>query len=153
MNFEPFKLVPVGYVRKDKGTHIKILPEFWEAVEGLNEGDWIKLILWFHESDRQKGRGVLKVHPRGNLENPLRGVFATRSPVRPNPIALYTVRIHRIEKGRLYIDEIDAFDGTPVVDIKPFVERLDCPEEARLWESRLYTTPKTGLRRREGRSP
>ncbi len=151
--FEPFKIVPVGYVRKNEETFIEILPEFKEALDGLRDGDWIKLVLWFHGSDTPERRSVLKVHPYNNPENPLRGVFATRSPVRPNPIALYTVRIHRIEKERLYIDEIDAFDGTPVVDIKPFVERLDCPEEARLWESRLYTTPKTGLRRREGRSP
>ena len=134
MDFEPFKLVPVGYVRKERRTFIEILPEFWEATEGLTEGDWIKLILWFHESDKPERRGILKVHPRGNPENPLRGVFATRSPLRPNPIAIYTVRIRHIEERRLYIDEIDAFDGTPVVDIKPFVERLDCPKPT--WNSK-----------------
>lgn len=132
MDFEAFKLIPVGYVGKEGGTFIEILPEFREATEGLAEGDWIKLVLWFHKSDRPEKRRVLKVHPCGNPENPQRGVFATRSPVRPNPIALYTVRIHRIEEGKLYIDEIDAFDGTPVLDIKPFVERLDCPGETRL---------------------
>ena len=128
MNPEPFKIVPVGFVRKEPKTHIEILPEFWEATDGLGEGEWIKLVLWFHESDTPEKRRVLKVHPRGNPKNPLTGVFATRSPRRPNPIALYTVRIHHIEKGRLYIDGIDALDGTPVVDIKIFVERYDCPE-------------------------
>ncbi len=128
MEFEPFKIVPVGYVRGGPETYIEILPGFWEATEGLTEGNWIKLILWFHESDRPEKRKILKVHPQGDPENPLRGVFATRSPVRPNPIAIYTVRIHRIEEGRIYIDDIDAFDGTPVVDIKPFVESLDCPK-------------------------
>jgi len=135
MKFEPFKIVPVGFVRKEPETHIEILPEFWEATEGLREGDWVKLVLWFHESDTPARRKILKVHPHGNPKNPLTGVFATRSPCRPNPVALYTLRIHRIEGGRLYIDEIDALDGTPVVDIKVFVERYDCPREVPIEES------------------
>ncbi|WP_188203153.1 tRNA (N6-threonylcarbamoyladenosine(37)-N6)-methyltransferase TrmO [Thermococcus camini] len=138
MNFEPFKLVPVGYVRKDGETFIEILPEFREAMDGLAEGDWIKLILWFHASDTPERRNVLKVHPYNNPENPLRGVFATRSPYRPNPVALYTVRIHRIEGRRLYIDDIDAFDETPVVDIKIFVERYDCPKEVPIEEREAH---------------
>lgn len=137
MNFEPFKLVPVGYVRKEGETFIEILPEFGEAMDGLNEGDWIKLILWFHRSDTPERRNVLKVHPYNNPENPLRGVFATRSPVRPNPLAIYAVRINRIEENRLYIDWIDAMDGTPVVDIKILVERLDCPKETPIPEEEL----------------
>lgn len=132
MNFEPFKIVPVGYVGKESETFIEILPEFWEATGGLREGDWIKLVLWFQGSEGV--RHVLKVHPYGNPKNLLTGVFATRSPYRPNPIALYTVRIHHIEGRRLYIDEIDALDGTPVVDIKIFVERYDCPKEAPIEE-------------------
>ena len=136
MNFEPFKIVPVGYIRKNGETFIEIRPEFREAMDGLREGDWIKLILWFHGSDSPGRRKTLKVHPHGDPENPLTGVFATRSPYRPNPIALYTVRIHRIEGNKLHIDRIDAMDGTPVADIKIFVERLDCP----------------GLKRHEGHS-
>ena len=141
MEFEPFKVVPVGYMRKNEKlqeTYIEILPEFWSAAEGLREGDWIKLVLWFHESDTPARRGVLKVHPYGNSKNPLTGVFATRSPYRPNPVALYTVRIHRIEENRLYIDWIDAVDGTPVVDIKIFVERYDCPKEVPIEEREAF---------------
>ncbi|WP_258083889.1 tRNA (N6-threonylcarbamoyladenosine(37)-N6)-methyltransferase TrmO [Thermococcus thermotolerans] len=137
MDFEPFKLVPVGHVRKNGETFIEILPEFREAMDGLAEGDWIKLILWFHASDRPERRSILKVHPYNNPENPLRGVFATRSPVRPNPLAIYAVRINRIEGNRLYIDWIDAMDGTPVVDIKILVERLDCPRETPIPEEEL----------------
>ncbi|GAB6101591.1 tRNA (N6-threonylcarbamoyladenosine(37)-N6)-methyltransferase TrmO [Thermococcus atlanticus] len=137
MNFESFKLVPVGYVRKETETYIEILPEFREAMEGLAEGDWVKLILWFHASDKPEKRRILKVHPYNNPENPLRGVFATRSPVRPNLVALYAVRINRIEGEKLYIDPIDAMDGTPVIDIKILVERLDCPKEAIIPEEEL----------------
>ncbi|WP_297491149.1 tRNA (N6-threonylcarbamoyladenosine(37)-N6)-methyltransferase TrmO [Thermococcus sp.] len=138
MDFEPFKVVPVGYVRKDNSeTFIEILPEFREAVDGLREDDWIKLILWFHESEGPR-RKILKVHPHGNPKNPLTGVFATRSPYRPNPIALYTVRIHCISDGKLYIDWIDAKNGTPVVDIKIFVERYDCPKEVPIEEREAH---------------
>lgn len=141
MDFEPLKIVPVGYVRKDEElneTFIEILPEFREAIDGLHEGDWIKLVLWFHESDTPARWSILKVHPYGNPKNPLTGVFATRSPYRPNPIALYTVMIHRIDENRLYIDWIDAHDGTPVVDIKIFVERLDCPKEVPIEEREAH---------------
>ena len=136
MNFEPFKIVPVGYVRKESRTFIEILPEFREAINGLREGDWIKLVLWFHKSER--ARHVLKVHPYGNPKNPLSGVFATRSPYRPNPVALYTVKINRIEGEKLYIDDIDALDETPVVDIKIFVERYDCPKEVPIEEREAH---------------
>ena len=142
MNFEPFQIVPVGYVRRTEGdTFIEILPEFREATEGLRDGDWIKLILWFHGSDTPERRRTLKVHPYGNPKNPLTGVFATRSPYRPNPLALYTVKIHRIAGNRLYIGWIDAMDGTPVVDIKIFVERYDCPKEVAI-EEREAKIPK-----------
>ena len=139
MDFEPFRVVPVGHVRKDNGeTFIEILPEFREAVDGLRSGDWIKLVLWFHGSDIPAKRSILKVHPHGNPKNPLTGVFATRSPYRPNPVALYTVRIHRISDGKLYIDWIDAKEGTPVVDIKIFVERYDCPKEVPIEEREAH---------------
>ena len=141
MGFEPFKIAPVGYIRKNEElqeTFVEILPEFLEAVDGLRNGDWIKLVLWFHESDTPARRRVLKVHPYGNPKNPLTGVFATRSPYRPNPVALYTVRIHSIEGNRLYIDWVDAMDGTPVVDIKIFVERYDCPKEVPIEEREAH---------------
>ncbi|MFA4647517.1 tRNA (N6-threonylcarbamoyladenosine(37)-N6)-methyltransferase TrmO [Pyrococcus kukulkanii] len=124
-----FAVYPIGYIRKENGVFIEILPEFLEAVDGLSEGDWIKVIAWLHESDTPEKRKVLKVHPRGNPRNPLTGVFATRSPLRPNPFALYTVRIERIEGNKLYISWVDAYEGTPVLDIRIFVKRLDCPSE------------------------
>jgi len=128
MKFEKFKVVPVGFVRREDGrTWLEIREEFRGALDGLKEGDWVKLVLWFDGSDTPGRRSVLRVHPYNNPQNPLTGVFATRSPVRPNPIALYTVRIERMEGSRLQIEWIDARDGTPIVDMKIFVERLDCP--------------------------
>jgi tRNA-Thr(GGU) m(6)t(6)A37 methyltransferase TsaA len=88
-----------------------------EALDGLVAGDDILVITWLHEARR----GVLKVHPRSDLSRPLTGVFATRSPDRPNPLGLHRVTIRRIVGRRLRIGPIEAMDGTPVVDIKPVI--------------------------------
>ena len=86
-----------------------------DALHLLAAGDKIVVITWFHQSKRD----VLQVHPRSNPRNPLTGVFATRSPDRPNPLALHPVTIRSIRGTRLRIGPIEAIDGTPVVDIKP----------------------------------
>lgn len=86
-----------------------------EALHGLAAGDEIIVITWFHQADRD----VFQVHPRSDPRNPLTGVFATRSPDRPNPLGLHPVTVHAIEGTRLRIGPIEAIDGTPVVDIKP----------------------------------
>jgi tRNA-Thr(GGU) m(6)t(6)A37 methyltransferase TsaA len=86
-----------------------------KAVHLLEVGDQIIVITWFHRAKRD----VLQVHPRGNLNNPLTGVFATRSPDRPNPLGLHPVTVRAIEGRRLRVGPIEAIDGTPVVDIKP----------------------------------
>ncbi|HET9742211.1 MAG TPA: tRNA (N6-threonylcarbamoyladenosine(37)-N6)-methyltransferase TrmO [Terriglobales bacterium] len=85
------------------------------AVEGLVIGDELVVLTWLHQSHRD----VLKVHPRGKHENPLTGVFATRSPDRPNPVGLHRVTLRQIEGTRLLIGPIEVIDRTPVVDIKP----------------------------------
>src|SRR5215813_6348736 len=81
-----------------------------EALNGLRLGDQIIVIAWLHQSDRK----VLKVHPRSDPSRPLTGVFATRSPDRPNPIGLHPVTIRSIDGTRLRIGPIEALDGTPV---------------------------------------
>ena len=86
-----------------------------KAVEGLAAGDELIVITWLHQADRE----VLKVHPRSDPRRALTGVFATRSPDRPNPVGLHRVTLRAVEKNRLRIGPIEAIDGTPVVDIKP----------------------------------
>jgi tRNA-Thr(GGU) m(6)t(6)A37 methyltransferase TsaA len=86
-----------------------------QALDGLRAGDRIIVITWLHQSDRS----VLKVHPRSDPNRQLTGVFATRSPDRPNPLGLHEVTIHRVVGRRLRVGPIEAIDGTPVVDIKP----------------------------------
>jgi tRNA-Thr(GGU) m(6)t(6)A37 methyltransferase TsaA len=73
---------------------------------------------WLDQNDTPEKRKTLQVHPRHDFSNPLTGVFATRSPLRPNPIALYTCELLSIQGNRLEVKEIDAFDGSPVIDIK-----------------------------------
>src|SRR5262249_29035740 len=94
---------------------LEVRPWAVRAVDGLAAGDELIVITWFHQARRD----VLKVHPRGDLRNPLTGVFATRSPDRPNPLGLHPVVVRAIEGRRLLIGPIEAIDGTPVVDIKP----------------------------------
>jgi tRNA-Thr(GGU) m(6)t(6)A37 methyltransferase TsaA len=78
-------------------------------------GDELFVMTWLHRARRD----VLKVHPRGDARQPLTGVFATRSPHRPNPLGIHRVTLRRIDGRRLRVGPIEAIDGTPVVDIKP----------------------------------
>ena len=86
-----------------------------DGLLGINVGDELIVITWLH----QGRRNTLQVHPRGNPSNPLTGVFATRSPDRPNPLGLHPVVVREIDGHRLRIGPIEVIDGTPVVDIKP----------------------------------
>ncbi len=86
-----------------------------EGLEGIAVGDEIIVITWLHKAQRD----ILKVHPRGDETVPLAGVFATRSPDRPNPLGLHRVTVLSIAGKRLKVGPIEAIDGTPVVDIKP----------------------------------
>jgi tRNA-Thr(GGU) m(6)t(6)A37 methyltransferase TsaA len=94
---------------------VEILPAFIEGIEGLATGDEIILITWFHQAQRV----YLRVHPRGDRTRPLTGVFATRSPDRPNPIGLHRVTVREISGNKLKVHPLEAIEGTPVVDIKP----------------------------------
>jgi len=85
------------------------------ALDGLEVGDDIIVVTWFHRARRD----VLKVHPRSDRRIPLTGVFATRSPDRPNPLGFHRVKVRTITKNRLRVGPLEAIDGTPVVDIKP----------------------------------
>jgi len=128
-----YQLEPIGFIRssiKSRGEAPKQgyenAPDAWLEVdanmsaglEGIGEGDEIILITWFHQSHRD----VLAVHPRGDKRNPLTGVFATRSPDRPNPLGLHRTKVLEIRGHTLKVGPLEAIDGTPVVDIKPVLE-------------------------------
>jgi tRNA-Thr(GGU) m(6)t(6)A37 methyltransferase TsaA len=94
---------------------LEVKPWAAEALHLLAVGDEIIVITWFHRARRD----VLQVYPRSDRNNPLTGVFATRSPDRPNPLGLHPVVVREIDGTRLRVGPIEAIDGTPVVDIKP----------------------------------
>ncbi len=95
---------------------LEIDPVFADALDGIAVGREILILTWFHEARRDLHR----VHPRGNQDEPLRGVFATRSPDRPNPIGLHRAEVLEVRKqGRIRVRPLEAVDGTPVLDIKP----------------------------------
>jgi len=92
-----------------------VYPWATEALLGVTAGDELILITWLHRARRD----VFRVHPRSDRRNPLTGVFATRSPDRPNPLGLHSVVVRAIDGSRLRVGPLEAIDGTPVVDIKP----------------------------------
>ena len=94
---------------------LEVSPAVARALDGLRPGDEIIVVTWLHQARRD----VLKVHPRSDPRRPLTGVFATRSPDRPNPLGLHPVTVREVARNRLRIGPIEAIDGTPVVDIKP----------------------------------
>jgi tRNA-Thr(GGU) m(6)t(6)A37 methyltransferase TsaA len=101
-------------------ARLEVLADFAPGLDGLEVGQEIVILTWLHQAERD----VLKVHPRGDTRNPLSGVFATRSPDRPNPVGLHRVRILGIERGNwLHVHALEAIDGTPIVDIKPVLDQ------------------------------
>ena len=116
---ESFSLFPIGVVtRQDENLWIDIFEDYSDGLLGLEGFSHINVLFWFHENDTPEKRAVLQVHPRRDEQNPLTGVFATHSPVRPNLIGLTRCKILSIEGNRILIEDIDALDGTPVIDIK-----------------------------------
>ncbi|MDX9944655.1 MAG: tRNA (N6-threonylcarbamoyladenosine(37)-N6)-methyltransferase TrmO [Azonexus sp.] len=115
-----YSVHPVGWIRKaENRTYIEIDRRYQPALMGVENLKTIWVLYWFDRNDTPEKRATLQVHPRGNPDNPLRGVFATRSPLRPNLIALSQVNIIDIKDNVIEIDAIDAFENTPVLDLKP----------------------------------
>ncbi|RLE34532.1 tRNA (N6-threonylcarbamoyladenosine(37)-N6)-methyltransferase TrmO [Candidatus Acetothermia bacterium] len=106
----------IGYVEQVEGEICEVVlrDEFVPGLEGLKSGQEILILFWM---DRAR-RDVLRVHPHGNPMRPPRGVFATRSPHRPNPIGATTVELLSVQGGRLRVRGLDAWEGTPILDIK-----------------------------------
>ena len=121
-----FQVNPIGeiHIQDGGGVHIEICPEYSDALLGLEQFSHIIVLYWFHDNDTPDQRRILQVHPCGNEQNPLTGVFATHAPVRPNLIALTVCKIVSIEGNQLTVDDIDAYDGSPVIDIKSYFPHL-----------------------------
>jgi tRNA-Thr(GGU) m(6)t(6)A37 methyltransferase TsaA len=123
---DKFQILPVGIVKKqDKAVTITVYKEYENGLLGLDQFSHIIVLYWFHKNDSREQRKVLQVHPRKNKNKPLTGVFATHSPVRPNLIAISTCKMLSIDGNVIHVEDIDAFDETPVIDIKPYIPETD----------------------------
>lgn len=105
---------PKYYDESQRVGTLEIFPQYLEGLEGIAAGQTIVVLFWLH----QAARDVLKVYPRGDRSRGLRGVFATRSPVRPNPIALSELTVLAVHGNRVEVSGLDILDGTPIIDIK-----------------------------------
>jgi tRNA-Thr(GGU) m(6)t(6)A37 methyltransferase TsaA len=131
-----YTIEPIGFIRSEL-TRLEAAPlqgdegapEAWleltplaaQGLAGIMAGDELFVLTWLHLARRD----VLQVHPRGNLDRPLTGVFATRSPDRPNPMGLHRVSVLKVAEQKLRIAPLEAIDGTPIVDIKPVLAGSD----------------------------
>ena len=113
------KVYPIGKVVKKDGRNLIVTDKKFDAgLLGIDKLSSIMVLYWFDRNDTPEKRSILQVHPRGNLNNPLTGVFATHSPVRPNLIGVSRCKIISVKGNIIEIDGIDAFDGSPVIDLK-----------------------------------
>jgi tRNA-Thr(GGU) m(6)t(6)A37 methyltransferase TsaA len=127
-----FRVHPIGQVQiENDRTRIVLDKKYQPGLKGLEAFTHIHVIWWFDKNDTPEKRAILQVHPRGNRENPLTGVFATRSPMRPNLLALSLCKIVAISDNVIEVEKIDAFAGTPVLDIKPFTPAHDTAADAK----------------------
>jgi tRNA-Thr(GGU) m(6)t(6)A37 methyltransferase TsaA len=128
-HLDPYLLQPVGIVRSKlkrledcplQGSEGAPDPAFADGLDGITPGCEVVLLTWFHKARRN----VLKLHPRDNPKNPLRGVFTTRSSNRPNPVGLHRVEVLEVDmEGRLRVRPLEALNGTPIIDIKPILRK------------------------------
>ncbi len=105
---------PKNFSISDRVGTLEIYPQFKDGLDGITVGQTIVVLFWLHKSDRS----VLKVYPRGDVSRGLSGVFNTRSPVRPNPIAISELEVLEIEGTNLKVKGLDILDGSPIIDIK-----------------------------------
>ena len=133
-----FTVTPIGKVNRDGDDYwIDVFPQYRDGLKGLEQFSHVTVLFWCHEKDGPDHRNLLQVHPCGNPANPLTGVFATRSPARPNPAAVTVCRLLQVQPDRIEVAEIDAYHQSPVIDIKgyfpptPTGERITTPT----WQS------------------
>ncbi len=110
---------PKNYSESERVGELEVFPQYGDALDGIESGQTIVVLFWLH----QAARDVLKVHPRGDRSRKIRGVFATRSPSRPNPIAISELKVTAVDNNRLQVSGLDILDTTPIVDIKKTVGR------------------------------
>jgi len=121
----------IGRVKESgEEAKLEIFQEFCDGLRGINEFSHLIILYWFHLRDNEKERRTLLVFPRRHAVNVEKGVFACRSPSRPNPIGLSVVELIKIEGRILTVKGLDAFKDSPIIDIKPYLPRADSVPDA-----------------------
>lgn len=110
---------PKNYSESQRVGTLEIYPEYRDGLDGIVAGQTIVVLFWLHQASQE----VLKVYPRGDRSRGLRGVFATRSPIRPNPLAISELKVLNVDGCRIEVFGLDILDGTPIVDIKNTLSR------------------------------
>lgn len=105
---------PKNFSESTRRGTLEIYPEYLEGLDGIVSGQTIVVLFWLHKSSRD----ILKVHPRGDTSKQRRGVFSTRSPARPNPIAISELKVETVRGNCLEVSGLDILNGTPIIDIK-----------------------------------
>jgi tRNA-Thr(GGU) m(6)t(6)A37 methyltransferase TsaA len=134
---QTFRLAPIGQVKRDGGRiYLAIDEPYRPALKQLEHFGHLHVLWWFSRYEDQEHRSTLQSQPPYGDDVPLTGVFASRYPMRPNPIGLTTVQILGLdaEAGTVDVGNMDAFDGTPIVDLKPFIPVCDRVQETRVPE-------------------
>ncbi|MFX0174534.1 MAG: tRNA (N6-threonylcarbamoyladenosine(37)-N6)-methyltransferase TrmO [Candidatus Hodarchaeota archaeon] len=128
-----YVIYPIGFIRKsENGDYLEILSEYRSAMFRLETISHIFVLWWMHKFDDPNARKTFITIPRvtNSLEPPQEmGIFATRSPMRPSPVGLTLVKILKVSESQVFIDHIDAYDGTPIIDIKPYLPNSDRVEK------------------------
>lgn len=150
---ETYEVSPVGYVRRESGGAVlEILPAYAPALKELGHFSHVQILWWFSKCQDEEARATMQFNEMPFDAPPL-GVFACRAPKRPNPIGLTTARIVEVDRsqGRVVIGDIDAFDGTPILDLKGYlphcdrVRTVDVPDWACHWPQWLPEEEDSGL--------
>ena len=120
------EVIFIGSVKSASTTsEIEVFPQYCPGLDKLSDFSHVIILYWFHLRNDEKERGVLKVVPRRHLNAPRVGVFASRSSSRPNPIGLSVAKLDKIEGCILTVNGLDALEGSPIIDIKPYLPRGD----------------------------
>jgi len=123
----------IGEVKEVDGKFsvIRLYDEYCDGLLHIEDYSHLYILYWFHERDNEKHRQTIQVIPRRHGQTTLRGVFASRSPSRPNPVGLCIVRLHSFDGCEIKVENLDAFQGSPIVDIKPYLPRNDIISDAK----------------------
>jgi tRNA (adenine37-N6)-methyltransferase len=146
----PIELVPIGIVKNSINSlnrtdasavisEVKVYKKYKQALDSIEDFSDILIVYWMDQLFHYE-RSVLRVHPQGRTDMPLVGVFACRSPARPNPLGVTHVKLLERSDTLLKVSGLDAVNGTPVIDIKPYIPRANISEEPRLpdWIDKLH---------------